>query len=161
MINLAFRFIKRFFALQKSKTLSISKGWNESQNAVCQDGLWCYKKGTLPMTAFLATINKQFIFARLAAIALFAGLFILSACGGTPVAVNVTLSTPPDRPDAPDGPCDADVFSKDCGLLGEPAQVIALNACRNKVQTNPADTCDANIPPAAVACFKDPFNEEC
>ena len=124
------------------------------------------KKGTLPMTAFLSMINKQFIFAlgmtRLAAIALFAGLFILSACGGAPLAVvNVTLAVPPDRPDAPDGPCHADVFSAECGLLGEPARTIALNTCRNTVQKNFFADCEANIPAAAVACFKDPFNEEC
>ncbi len=106
-------------------------------------------------------INRQFIFARLAAIALFAGLFILSACGGAPLAVvNVTV-VEPNRPDAPDGPCAADVFSAECGLLGEPARTIALNTCRNKVQTNPVDTCDANIPAAAVACFKDPFDANC
>ncbi len=113
------------------------------------------------MTAFLSTINKQFIFARLAVIALFAGLFILSACGGAPVAANVTLAIPPERPDAPDGPCATDVFSAACGLVGEPARTIALNACRDRLQANPLAECEANIPAAAVACFKDPFDKDC
>ncbi len=116
------------------------------------------------MTAFLATINKQFIFARLAAIAFFAGLFILSACGGAPVAVvnvNLVNSNATIRPDVPDGPCDADVFSESCGLVGEPLRTTALNTCRDTVETNPFANCVANIPAVAVVCFKDPFDEEC
>ncbi len=109
------------------------------------------------MVAFIPTINKQFIFARLAVIALFAGLFILSACGGGgPLAVvnNTTNNLVTD-------PCADNVFADDCLMAGEARRATALNTCRNTVQTNPSATCAPNIPAAAVTCFKDPFDTAC
>ena len=110
------------------------------------------------MTAFILTINKQLISVRGVAIALFAGLFVLSACGGGAplVAVNSTTNTTTG-----DGPCDKNPFANDCLKDGESARADALTACRNTVQASPAADCASNIPAAAVACFRDPYSSAC
>ncbi|MGU9962826.1 MAG: hypothetical protein ACNYPD_01835 [Candidatus Halichondribacter symbioticus] len=109
------------------------------------------------MVAFILTINKQFISARLAVIALFAGLFILSACGGGGPLVVVNNTTNNLVAD----PCADNVFADNCLTEGEARRATALNTCRVTVQANPTATCDANIPAAAVTCFSDPFDAAC
>ena len=109
------------------------------------------------MTAFIPTINKQFISARLAIIALFAGLFILSACGGGAPLVAVNNTTNNIVTD----PCADNVFADDCLTAGVARRETALNTCRNTIQANPTATCAPNIPAAAVTCFTDPFSAAC
>ena len=106
------------------------------------------------MTAFLSTINKQFIFARGMVIALFAGLFILTACGGGVGGGDliVNLNVPPNL-------CN-DPFSTGCLLDGANARKDAIDKCRSALERG-SDTCAAGVPELAVTCSRNPFDTDC
>ena len=84
---------------------------------------------------------------RGALLALFAGLFILTACGGgggVNIAVNVTT------------PGCTDPFAEGCGATGAVARANAITACRLLIEDNKA--CADTIPDAVRACLTDPYS---
>ncbi len=93
------------------------------------------------------TIKTHITTTRGALIALFAGLFILAACGGgggVNVNLNVTAAA-----------C-TDPFDKGCGAAGAVARANAITACRILIEDNKA--CADTIPDAVRACLTDPYS---
>ena len=107
------------------------------------------------MNTLLNTILAQITYTRGALIALFAGLFILTACGGGgAVATDV----------APDGgtsvDCETNIFDPACGVEKQAEQVEAIRACITAISTGESETCDTNIPMVARNCLNAPFETE-
>ena len=100
------------------------------------------------------TIKTHITITRLATrgalIALFAGLFILAACGGgggggggndvVDPGVGTTCTNP---------------FAEGCGAAGAGARAAAITTCRLLIEDNKA--CADTIPDAVVACLTDPY----
>ena len=98
------------------------------------------------------TIKTHITITRLATrgalLALFAGLFILTACGGgggAKLTVDVTTK----------GAACANPFDPGCGDAGAAARAEAIDACRLLIETG--RTCADTIPAAALACLTDPY----
>ena len=109
----------------------------------------------MTMNTLLNTISAQITYTRGALIALFAGLFILAACGGGgAVATDV----------APDGgtgvDCETNIFDPACGVEKQAEQVEAIRACITAISTGESETCDTNIPMVARNCLNAPFETE-
>ncbi len=102
------------------------------------------------MTAFLSTINTL---TRGALISLFAGLFILVACGGggTPL-VALNLSVTPDL-------CE-DPFASACLDAGETARTREFDDCQTTLESGTGD-CKQTIPLVAITCLRNPFDTNC
>ncbi|MCA8835186.1 MAG: hypothetical protein K8953_08890, partial [Proteobacteria bacterium] len=102
----------------------------------------------------LNTISTQITYTRGALIALFAGLFILAACGGGGAATTDV---------APTGTgtdiCETNGYSDGCGEAGEATRARVINACIEAIKTG--ETCDENIPTAVVDCLNEPFATGC
>ncbi len=102
----------------------------------------------------LNTILAQITYTRGALIALFAGLFILTACGGGAAPTEV----------APDGgtgvDCETNIFDPACGVEKQAEQVEAIRACITAISTGESETCDTNIPMVARNCLNAPFETE-
>ena len=83
-------------------------------------------------------------------LAVFIGLFILSACGGgaAPVVADDTI-------------CETTPFAPSCltSELAKVARTKIINDCRTALQDD--GTCTDSVPEAAVTCLTDPFSEEC
>ncbi|MGU9962825.1 MAG: beta strand repeat-containing protein [Candidatus Halichondribacter symbioticus] len=105
------------------------------------------------MNALLNTISAQITYTRGALIALFAGLFILAACGGGAPTTDV----------APTGTgtdiCETNGYSDGCGEAGEATRARVINACIDAIKTGGA--CDANIPTEVLDCLNEPFTVGC
>ena len=98
-------------------------------------------------TTIKTHIATTWLATRGALIALFAGLFILTACGGgggVNIAVNVTT------------PGCTDPFAEGCGATGAVARANAITACRLLIEDNKA--CADTIPDAVRACLTDPYS---
>ena len=106
------------------------------------------------MNTLLNTILAQITYTRGALIALFAGLFILAACGGGAAPTEV----------APDGgtgvDCNTNIFDPACGVEKQAEQVEAIRACITAISAGESETCDTNIPMAARNCLNAPFETE-
>ncbi len=101
----------------------------------------------------LNTISAQITYPRGALIALFAGLFILAACGGG--------AAPTDITDGGTGvDCNTNIFDPACGVEKQAEQVEAIRACITAISTGEAETCDTNIPMVARNCLNAPFETE-
>ncbi len=102
----------------------------------------------------LNTISAQITYTRGALIALFAGLFILAACGGN--ALVVVADTGEGKTDA----CATNIFDNDCGVERQAERTSAINACITAISTGESATCDENIPMEARNCLNAPFTTE-
>ncbi len=103
------------------------------------------------MNTLLNTISAQITYTRGALIALFAGLFILAACGGVAVPVTINVN--------PTGDCETNGYGDGCGEAGEATRARVINACIDAIKTG--GTCDVNIPMAVLDCLNEPFTAGC
>ena len=102
------------------------------------------------MNTLLNTILAQITYTRGALIALFAGLFILAACGGGGAATDV----------APTGTgtnvCDTNIFDPACGVEKQAERTSAINTCITAIRTG--GSCE--VPTAVRDCLNAPFTTE-
>ena len=102
------------------------------------------------MNTLLNTILAQITYTRGALIALFAGLFILAACGGGGAATDV----------APTGTgtnvCDTNIFDPACGVEKQAERTSAINTCITAIRTG--GSCE--VPTAVLDCLNAPFTTE-
>ncbi|MGU9963793.1 MAG: hypothetical protein ACNYPD_06775, partial [Candidatus Halichondribacter symbioticus] len=89
-------------------------------------------------------------YTRGALLALFAGLFILAACGGVTVAPTIIVNDPPA-----DSPCVTNPYGSTC----TEEKVAAIDLCREAIAGG--DDCADNTPEAVVSCLTDPFSTAC
>ncbi|MCA8835012.1 MAG: hypothetical protein K8953_07990, partial [Proteobacteria bacterium] len=94
--------------------------------------------------------QNNITYARGALLALFAGLFILAACGGVTTAPTVITTDPPA-----DSPCVTNPFGSIC----TEQKVAAIELCRAAIAGG--DDCADNTPEAVVSCLTDPFSTAC
>ena len=89
-----------------------------------------------------------------ALLAIFIGLFILSACGGGGGAAVVLVD-----PDATT--CESTPFADGCETseIAKVARTEIVDDCREALKND--ETCADSVRPAAVTCLTDPFSEEC
>ena len=102
------------------------------------------------MNTLLNTISAQITYTRGALIALFAGLFILAACGGG--------AAPTVAPDGGTGTnvCDTNIFDPACGDTGQVKRTEAINTCITAIRTG--GSCE--VPTAVRDCLNAPFTTE-
>ena len=88
-----------------------------------------------------------------ALLAVFIGLFILSACGGGGGAAVVLVDS--------DVNCETTPFAEGCETseTAKVARTTIVDDCREALKND--GTCADSAPPAAVTCLTDPFSEEC
>ena len=89
-------------------------------------------------------------YTRGALLALFAGLFILAACGGVNVAPTFVINNPPA-----DSLCVTNPYGPTCTKQKE----AAIELCREAIAGG--DDCADNTPEAVVSCLTDPFSAAC
>ncbi|MGU9962827.1 MAG: hypothetical protein ACNYPD_01840 [Candidatus Halichondribacter symbioticus] len=110
------------------------------------------------MITIISTIKTHITTTRLATrgalIALFAGLFILAACGGGGGGGGGGDNVVPGGVDACINPFDAG-----CGDTGAVARAEAINACRLLIEAS--QPCADTIPLAVRACLTDPYVGSC
>ena len=117
-------------------------------------------KTNLMEASMLNTLKTNLILTRGALIALFAGLFILAACGGGGGAAAPTTSGGPGV-----NPCDTNPF----GTTDAPctrdedavARTMVYDACRDVTTSRATATACTNVPMAVRNCLDDPFLSSC
>ena len=92
---------------------------------------------------------------RGALIALFAGLFILAACGGG----GSGGGGGDDVADPGGGSACTNPFATGCGVAGAAERAKAIDTCRVLIERNAP--CVDTIPDAVVACLTDPYKDSC
>ena len=89
-------------------------------------------------------------YTRGALLALFAGLFILAACGGVNVAPTFVINNPPA-----DSLCVTNPYGPTCTKQKE----AAIELCREAIAGG--NDCADNTPESVVSCLTDPFSTAC
>ena len=101
-------------------------------------------------TTIKTHITTTWLAARGALIALFAGLFILAACGGGGGGGGNDVADPGG------GSACTNPFAEGCRDAGAAARAAAINTCRDLIEDN--EPCADTIPDAVRACLTDPYS---
>ena len=105
----------------------------------------------LTKNTLLSTISAQITYTRGALIALFAGLFILAACGGGGAA-----TVAGDGGTTGGDACATNIFDPACGVERQAERTEAINTCIDAIKAG--DACE--VPTAVLNCLNEPFTTE-
>ena len=118
-------------------------------------------KTNLMEASMLNTLKTNLILTRAALIALFAGLFILAACGGGGGSANTDVAPDDDNDPNVVSPCEANPHGSTCGASYSAARTKLFNDCQTAIADGTTRTACTNIPEAVISCTDDPFLSVC